>query len=233
MNQALPSNQQDVLLLQAPLLRRLPKDDLLALAEHASLKAYSTRQTVFSQGDPGDALHVIVSGAVRIVLNVPSGGQRMVAILGKGDCFGELAILDGRPRSASAVAAEPTVLMTVSRGDMRQWLSSRPASALALLETLSLRLRSANDSLVEMAFSDVEHRLARLLLRLASEGSSTADELPVLEITQSELAAHLTVTRESINKQLRLFGRRGWLKVTRGKIVVLDAGALRLLDQAS
>jgi CRP-like cAMP-binding protein len=124
--------------------------------------------------------------------------------------------------------------MTVSRDDLRQWLSSRPSSALALLETLSLRIRQANDSLVEMAFSDVEHRLARLLLRLVSEaGPVDAHEQPVLKITQSELAAYLTVTRESINKQLRLFGRRGWLKVSRGMIVVLDAGALRLPDQAS
>ena len=151
-------------LLEAPLLRRLPKDDLLALASLARLQAYKPRDVIFHQGDPGDSFHVIVGGRVRIVITAPSGGEQTLALLGRGDCFGELAILDGQPRSASALVVESAILIRISREDLRSWLSSRPQAALALLETISLRLRRTNESL---------HKIEGIVERQAVDSSAT------------------------------------------------------------
>ncbi len=226
-------------LLEAPLLRRLPKDDLLALASLARLQHYKPRDVIFHQGDPGDSFHVIVEGLVRIVITAPSGDEQTLALLGRGDCFGELAILDGQPRSASALVVESAILTRISREDLRSWLSSRPQAALALLETISLRLRRTNESLVELAFSDIQHRLARQLLRLAAEDeledSGRSDSKPAmrLRITQADLASLLSVTRESVNKELQLFAQRGWISLSRGVIVINEPEKLRELDRAS
>ncbi len=226
------SANQTTVLLQAPLLRRLPKDDLLALAEGASLESHAARTTIFHQGDEGDALFVIVSGAVRILYDAPSGEQKTLAVLRAADCFGELAVLDGQPRSAAAIATEDTVLLRVGRDDIRAWLAARPQASLALLETLSLRLRQTNEALVEIAFSNIERRIARLLLRLSAELPTSRDiaDPATIKITQNELAALLSVTRESVNKHLKLLAQRGWLEVGRGVVTIRDfagAGAVR------
>ncbi len=217
--------------LEAPLLRRLPKDDLLALAAQATMQAYEPRQAIFHQRELGDSFHVIADGLVRIVITGPSGNEQTLALLRRGECFGELAILDGQPRSAAAIAVEHTLVVRISRDDLRSWLASRPQAALALLETISLRLRRTDDFLVELAFSDIEHRLARQLLRLAAEATPSDQEAgkkaTTLKITQAELASLLSVTRESVNKELQILTQRGWIRLGRGTIAINNPEGLK------
>jgi len=224
-------SEREQLIRGVPLLARLEQGDLRALAAKGYVRSYPTGATVFSQGRPGDSLHVVIEGAVRISLLSPSGDEATIALLGPGECFGDLSLLDGRPRSASAIAARPTKTLVVTRGDFAGWLAGRPRAALALLETLSLRVRRTDEALADLAFLDLEHRLAKQLLELAEghpEVRMRGQRDGVrLRITQSELGAMLGVSRESVNKQLNVFAREGWLKLGRGSVTLLDPHALR------
>ena len=211
-----------------PLLARLPEADLQALASRGRVRRFPAGSAIFHEGDPGDALHVVVEGQVRITVLSGAGNEATVATVDTGDCFGEFALLDGRPRSATATATRATCTFVVTRADFVDWLSARPAAALALLETLSLRLRRTDEALADMTFLDLEHRLAKQILRLSMAQDGKQTHVPI-RVTQGELASMLGVSRESVNKQLNAFAREGWIKLARGAISVLDAEALRRL----
>jgi len=213
-----------------PLLARLPRDDRQALASRARLRHYPAGTTIFGEGETGDSLHVVVEGLVRIAVTSGSGDEATVAVVGPGDCFGELSLLDGRPRSASAIASVATKTFVVTRETFVDWISERPAAALAILETLSLRLRKTDQALADMAFLDLTHRLAKQLLTLAAihEIETALDGGTLkLNVTQGELASMLGVSRESVNKQLNVFARSGWVTTSRGAVTLNDMAALR------
>ena len=225
--------QNEELIRDVPLLARLPQPDLRAIASRGHVRSFTSGAVIFREGDPGDSLHVIVEGAVRISVLSASGGEATVALLGPGEFVGDLALLDGRPRSASAIAAQPTKTLVVTRDDFARWLSERPQAALALLEALSLRVRRTDETLTDLTFLALPHRLAKRLLNLAtthpemqSAGRGAAGGVR-LRITQAELASMLGVSRESVNKQLNEFVREGWVTLGRGSVTVLDAEALR------
>ena len=121
-----------------PLLARLWEGDLRALAELGRVCRYVAGEAIFREGDPGDSLHMVMEGEVRIFVLSPEGEELSFSFVGPGERFGDLALLDGRPRSASAVASQLTRTLVVTRGDFILWLSERPRASLALLETLSL-----------------------------------------------------------------------------------------------
>jgi CRP-like cAMP-binding protein len=198
-----------------------------ALAARGRLRRFAAGDFLVREGEPGDSLHVVVEGLVRIVMTSPEGGEVTVTRLGPGDCIGEFALFDGQPRSASAIAATPTQTFVVTRNDFSAWVSQRPAAALALLETLSLRLRKTNQGLADVMFLDVPHRLAKQLAAMCDAAGRNHGPEIKLKTTQAELASLLAVTRESVNKELHNFARRGWLRTSRGMVVVLDAEALR------
>jgi CRP-like cAMP-binding protein len=224
--------EHEQVFLELPLLAKLPRDDLRELASIARVQHFRPGAVVFRQGEPGDSLHVIVEGSVRIDVVAPGGNETTMAILGPGECFGELAILDGRPRSANAVANQATRTLVVTRSDFIHWLADKPKSALLLLETLSLRLRSTNEAFVDLAFFDLSHRLSRRLLRLAEPKDGTGLPKPGarITVTQSGLASMLGVSRESVNKQLGAFSERGWIQAGRGYVEVTDPQSLREVD---
>ncbi len=224
--------EHEQVFLELPLLAKLPHEDLRELAAIARVQNHRQGAVIFRQGEPGDSLHAIVEGAVRIDVVAPGGNETTMAILRPGECFGEFAILDGRPRSANAIATQPTKTLVVTRAEFVRWLSDKPKSALLLLETLSLRIRNTNEAFVDLAFLDLSHRLARRLLRLGEpkDPAGQARKGARIEITQSGMASMLGVSRESVNKQLGAFSHKGWVVVGRGYIEVLDPGALRSLD---
>ena len=220
--------EHEQVLVELPLLAKLPHDDLRSLAAIARVQNFRAGSVIFRQGEPGDSLHAIVEGSVRIDVVSPSGSETTMAIMGPGECFGELAILDGRPRSANAIATHATKTLVVTRADFIHWLADKPRSALLLLETLSIRLRSTNEAFIDLAFFDLAHRLARRILRLAEPKST--DGLPRpgsrITMTQSGLASMLGVSRESVNKQLGAFAQKGWIDLGRGYIAARDPQAL-------
>lgn len=225
-----PSNESanDVYIRDVPLLARLSDDDLKALAARGRVRRFNAGVNIFHEGDPGDAAYVVVDGRIRMSRLSGSGAEATLAIITAGDCTGELALFDGRPRSATATAMQATRTFVVSRDDFVNWVRERPAASLALLETLSLRIRRTNEIVTDLVFLDLPQRLAKHLITLANaQGDGATSRRPRLQVTQAELASMLGVSRESVNKQLNLFARDGWITLSRGAVIIDDAGSLR------
>jgi CRP-like cAMP-binding protein len=209
-----------------PLLAKLTAPDLRALASRGKVRRYLRGATLFREGDRGDSLHVVIEGAVRITVGSPRGEEATVALLGPGEFVGDLALLDGLPRSANALALEATKTLVVTRDDFRRWLSERPKASLALLEALSQRVRRTDEVLADLTFLPLPSRLAKRLVALSTDRQ---DPGPKLRITQAQLASMLGVSRESVNKQLNEFEKLGWLKLGRGSITLVDEASLTSL----
>ncbi len=213
---------------EVPLLARLSEADVAALARLGHARAYPDRTVIFREGDAGDALHVVIEGRVRISVLSNEGQEVTLGFLEAGDCVGDLAVLDGGRRTATATTAATTRTFVVTSESFRAWLAERPGAATALLTTLALRLRRTDQVLADVSFLDLSHRLAKQLLQL-SAATAAGPGPGSVRITQAELGTLLGVSRESVNKQLGAFQREGWVSLSRGVIILNDAQALRSL----
>lgn len=207
----------------------LSAQELDQLAASLRRRRYVEGQIVFAQGDPGTSLYVVEEGSVRISRTSPEGKEFVLAVLGPGEFFGELALLDGEPRSADAVAQEGCQLLLLPREDFIHFIESRPRVALSLLAVVSRRLRHADQLVEDALFLDVPARLAKLLLELAETQGRPVEAGPVIasRLTQSELAARVGATRESVNKWLGFYERQGLIRSDRGLITIVRPEELR------
>lgn len=216
---------------RVPLLANLTEAELKALAGDFVLRRFRQGETIFQQDDPGQMLYLIEAGQVRIYVQSEQGQETSVIVYGPGDVFGELAVIDEGPRSASAIAMEDTVVHILSRDHFREHMRRSPQLALDLLKALSVRLRYSTQQVGNLTLLTVPKRLARKLLELAQlHGEIEPDGVRIdLALTQSDLASLAGTTRESINKALGAFRRQGLVRMQRGHIVIVDADALRAL----
>lgn len=217
------------LLKQVEIFSPLSHEELAAVAQSITRRNYRSGQTIFFKGDAGDRMYVIEEGHVKIALASPEGKEIILAVLGGGDFFGELALIEDEPRSADAVAKEDCRLLILDREVFRRFVEAHPQAGLGLMAVLSRRLRQANELLEEAGFLDVPARLARVLLRLAeTRGRAAADGTLIPgRLTQTELAGMVGATRESVNKALGLFARLGWLRHESGQLTVVNPDELR------
>ena len=214
---------------RVPLLAIVPEADLAWLAERARPRQYRAGTIIFHRDDPGSTLHVIATGLVKLVLASPEGREVTVGILGPGDFFGEMALLDGGPRSASAVALEAVETLTLDRAPFVAILERQPQVATALLGILGDRLRRTDELIQDILFLDLPGRLAKQLLALADEhGTTTPQGVRIdLRLSQSELAAIIGATRESVNRCLKAYADRGILALERDTITLRAPDTLR------
>lgn len=217
------------LLERVPFLAGLSDADLRWLADRLHRRKYRRGDIVFQKDEPGQSLFIIEGGSVRIYIPGTQGADLTLAVIGPGDFFGDLSLLDDRPRSASAVAATDSVLLSLERSDFSQLLRSRPDAALAVLATIARRLRETDQTASDLAFLDVQGRLARRLLDLAETNGTPADGGVLLPagITQEDLANMIGVTRESVNRNLSVFRRLGLIGREGRRVVIRDPGGLR------
>jgi CRP/FNR family transcriptional regulator/CRP/FNR family cyclic AMP-dependent transcriptional regulator len=216
-----------------PLLARLPESDLRELASLGRLRKYADGTVVFRQGDQGDSMHVIIDGSVRINVISADGEEATVALLGRGECLGELALLDRSPRSGTAVAAGAARTFVVGREDFIEWLSQYPQAALALLENMSRRFRRKDQALLDMVFLNLPERVAKRLFDLAASQIGARPDTTVsgpirLRITQGQLASMLAISRQAVNKELNALALKGWITLGRGSIILNDVAAIQL-----
>ncbi len=219
-----------------PLFADLTKSQLAAIAPDMVPRRFQPGEIIFHEGDSGQFLYLVQSGQVRIFVNGLDGSETSVILFGKpGDMFGELAVIDGLTRSASAVALNETILLTMSREDFRRHMRQCPRLALNFMKVLSHRVRYNTRQMDSLATLDVSKRLARKLLELAQNyGRVTPNGVCInMTLTQSHLASLIGATRESANKCLRNFRRRGWIQTRPGQILILDPDALHAQVTAS
>lgn len=193
-------------------------------------RRFRRAEVIFHLGDPGDALFVVLSGAIKIVLPSDTGDEAILATLRPGDVFGELALLDGAPRSATAIALEPTETFVLPRERFRQLIADEPAIRDALLAALAAELRRLTNHVEELHFLDITGRLASRLARLAAESGSRQPDGAILlagPLTQGDLAAMIGCTRQSVNKLLGMFTDDGLIRLDRDRIVVVDLDGLQ------
>ena len=207
----------------------LPAEELTELARLLRRRHYPRNAVIFLAGDPASQLYLIEAGRVKIGLTSSEGQEVVLTILGPGDFFGDLALLDGEPRSADATALEDCQLLLLGRDEFMHFLEARPRVTIALLAVLSRRLRRNARQVQDAAFLDVPARLASALLQLTQGPDEPRDggEPPTARITQTELAGRISATRESVNKWLGSFEREGLIRRQRGAITVLHPEALR------
>jgi CRP-like cAMP-binding protein len=196
------------------------------------VRRFRRDETVFHQGDPGDALHVIARGRVKIVLPAPDAGEpAILATLGPGDFFGELPLLDGEPHSASVIAFEPTETLMLGGTDFERLFETQPGLRRALVGSLAGELRRLTGHVEALHFLDLRERLARRLGELAGRppdadgagASGTGGEVRIAwPYTQSELAGMVGGSRESVNRLLADFVSRGLIHFERDSLVIPD-----------
>jgi len=197
----------------------VPEADLTSLASVSFPRRISKGQVLFSEGERSDMLYVIVSGRVKVLVSSPRGEELVVVVLGPGEQLGELSVLDGTSRSASAVALDDVELLCVPGEALLAFLRKSPAASLALAQELAGRLRRMTIISADLVFLDLPRRLAKLLLA-GAEGSG------IQSLVQSDVAAQLGVTRQSLNRSLQRLQERGWVAVHRTRVEVLEPAAL-------
>ena len=218
-----------------PFFNNLNPDETEQLAQRLVMRRFNTGQIIFHHGDPGGLLYIISKGKVKITHSTPDGQEAMLAIFGSGDFFGELALLDDSPRSATVEAIQPTETLTLHREDFIRFISDNPDFALHVLHTLAQHIRRLNNQISDIFFLDLPARLARQLLQLAAQhGKETSDGILIeLSLTQTDLAEMTGATRVSINKALGRFRRSNWVKVSGRKFTIVDEASLQTLIQTS
>ena len=211
------------------LFERAEEDALAAIARHLRRRRFRRGETIFHQGDPGDSLHIVSSGAVKIVLPSLEGEEAIIATLRSGDFFGELALLDGAPRSATAIALEPTETSTLPRQAFLNMLDQDKALRESLLAGLAREIRRVTTHVEELHFLDLAGRLASRLARLARDAEPEATEVRLdWPYTQSDLASMIGGTRQSVNKLLSDLADRELVIIEKDMLIIPDVEALEL-----
>ena len=209
-----------------PLFNGLSDPELEALGSCLVTRSFGKGVFIFHKDSPGQTLYIIQSGRVRIFILSDSGQEISLNVYGAGEVIGELGFLDGQPRSASAVALEPTVAFALRREDFFQHLEDHPRLAVRLLEVMAARLRYTTAYAESLAFLDVNGRVAMRLLELGDRFGVQSPRGGGLELdlglTQAELASWVASSRETVNKVLATFRDQGLIELVGQRITILD-----------
>ena len=215
-------------LVRVPIFENLTPEQLQPLGEKMRTRRYQRGEVVFHQDDPGDRMHIIVQGRVRISIDSYDGREKDVALLNPGDCFGEMALLDGSNRSATATAVDDIETLVLLRDDFIEFIGEYPQVAAQTTAILTNRLRSTNQMLGDLAFLDVPTRVAKQLLGLAENqlGGAAPDGTIEIPIGQDELARLVGSTRETVSRALTSYRRMGLLTTSHRRISITDLDGL-------
>lgn len=209
------------------LFRGLPPATIDQISALSTRRSYGTGAIVFSQSDPGDALYGVVTGKIRISASSPDGREIFLNIMEPGDTFGEIALLDGRHRTATASATSPSELIIIARDHFLYLLEREPELVSHVVQLLCERIRWTSGLAEESALLSVPERLVRRLLSLGKlHGRKTPNGVE-LSISQEDVARFLGLSRQAVNQYLQDWKIQGWVTLGRGKIVIVDERELR------
>jgi CRP-like cAMP-binding protein len=202
--------------------------DVERLLAYAQLVRHRAGSEIFAKGSPGLSLMAVLTGTVRISVVSENGREIVLNLIQPGEIFGEIALLDGRDRTADAYAMTDCELLVLNRRDFLPFLERRPDVCIKVIELLCHRLRQTSGQVEELSFWQLDSRLAKALLRLAQErAQAAAASFPVsLRITQRELGSMVGGSREHVNKQLQAWQKAGLIELGKGEIAIRNPGAL-------
>jgi len=216
------------MLARTPLFSAVPAALLDELATRTRMVRVEARSVLFSKGDPGDRLYLLTRGVIRIGVLSAEGREVTYGLIRPGELFGEIAVLDGGRRTADATAMETSDLLALERPDVIDFLHRHPIQSLHLLAVLCDRVRRADTLLEDVVFLSLPGRLAKHLLVLAETlGTRPRPDAPVtVRLSQQEIADHLGISRESVNKVLSKWEQAGLVTLGRGQITLEQDTAL-------
>jgi CRP-like cAMP-binding protein len=217
---------------RAPLFAQLPIPAIEDLTARVSVRKVNVGSAVVAQDEPGDAMFVIMTGRVKVVIFGESGREVTLSLLRAGESFGEMSLFDHAPRSAHCLAIEPTTLLVLSREDLMRHITAHPRTSINLLGEMARRLRRADETIAQLALCDVNERLVHRLVALGrEEGSSTPEGLTVRRRpTQQELANMIGSCRETISRAFNQLARDG-LIIPRGRALVVTPALIERADK--
>lgn len=215
------------LLKSVTLFADLEEGELERFSHVAVPRSFPAGTRVFHEGDNSDACYIVKEGSFRVTREHSDGRAITLATLGPGEIFGELAMLDGDQRSASAEALSDGELLALPAGDVRSLLARHPEIALKLVAGLVRRLRAANVRLTKQSFQTVPSRVAGILAQLSREGQENGSGEVTIRMNQTDLAQLAGTSRESVSRFLAELERAGVVRSGRGRVTVLDPPKLR------
>jgi CRP/FNR family transcriptional regulator, cyclic AMP receptor protein len=208
------------LLRNHPLFGSLPPAAIEHLGSYMKRRTLPRGSTIFAKGDPGTSMMGVLTGSVKISVPSADGRDIVLNIIHEDEIFGEIALLDGHPRTADATAMTDCELMVIERRDFIAYLRSQPDLTMQIIEILCSRLRQTSEQVQDVTFLDLPKRLAKALLRLIADTEGQAS-IRKVTITQREISQIIGRSRESTNKQLRIWAAQGWIRLERGAVTVL------------
>ncbi len=228
-NKAVDIHQLESFLRGVELLNGLSTPDLLRAAQMCQIVRFRRAENIFIESSPGACLYVVMSGRVKIYGSSTQGRSKTFAFLEPGDFFGEMSLIDEEVRSASASALDDTVLIMLKGEDYRKLILSRPSIGLAVLKTLSIRLRRANKEIEALSFNNVLGRIAQILLDLADRyGKKTDEGIRIdMPLSHKELAEMAGTAREVISRVISRFKRMGCVSLFDNKLTIVDRDKLK------
>jgi len=210
------------------LFRELSADELDQLIAVARVEDFRAKTPIFLKGAPGESMMAVVTGEVKISAPAADGREIVLAMMGEGEVFGEIALLDGCDRTADATAVTNCVLLVVHRRDFLPFLNTHPHVAIRLLRVVCQRLRRTTEQVEDLLFLNMPSRLAKKLLHLSGPNEDRVrDRAPIIRQSQREIGNLVGLSRESINKQLSRWQKDGLLTLRDGMIVLDDLDSLR------
>jgi len=214
-----------------PIFANLNQEQLQSLPAKLQRRRYHRGGVIFHQDDPADRMHIIVEGRVKISISSEDGREKDIALFQPGDCFGEMALLDGSNRSATATAMDPSETLVLFRQEFLDFISENPEVASDLTGLLNQRLRKVNEMLGDVVFLDVPTRLAKQLLALAETyaGDVEAGAPIVVPIGQDELARLVGASRETVSRALNSYRRQGMVTTSHRRVTITDLSGLERL----
>jgi len=207
------------------LFRDLPPAVIEHLGSYMKTRKVARGTTIFAKGDPGTGLMGVLAGTVKVSAASADGKDIVLNLFHEGEVFGEIALLDGRPRTADATAMSDCELVIIERRDFVPFLSRHPDVMLKFIEILCSRLRRTSEQVQDITFLNLPTRLAKTLLQVTAASASPRKAA----VTQREISQMIGTSRESTNKQLREWAKRGWIRLERGGVNVVAPDKLAVI----
>jgi len=219
------------LLRTVPIFSELSDGDITSLAKLSSRRRFPKDTVVFFENEEGDSFFMILDGRIKVTILGDDGREVILSMLGAGDFFGEMALLDNEPRSATAIAVEETELLSLNRTDFQSVLTDNRSITTALIKVLTARLRRANHQISTLALLDVYGRVARVIVDMArEEGRRLRDgRIAFRRATHQEIANRIGTTRETVTRMLKDLERQGLIHIE-GKEIVVEPDFEKVFD---